>query len=61
MDTTPLPLEFREVLRYLNEGGVEYLLVRGWAVAYHGDVRSTADIDVWISQGQRMHAGCRTP
>jgi predicted nucleotidyltransferase len=33
----------------LNAQGVEYLLIGGHAVAYHGYARSTTDMDVWIA------------
>ena len=39
---------FREWLERLNSRRVEYLLVGGYAVAAHGFVRYTADIDVWV-------------
>jgi hypothetical protein len=42
----------------LNDHHVEYLLVGGYAVSYHGYVRSTADLDIWIAMNpenaQRM-------
>jgi len=40
-----------EVLGFLNdmqEAGVTYLLVGGFAVAFHGYVRATNDLDLWI-------------
>jgi predicted nucleotidyltransferase len=36
------------VCRLLNEAGVKYVIVGGHAVAYHGVVRATKDIDVLI-------------
>ena len=39
---------FREWLERLASRRVEYLLVGGYAVAAHGFVRYTADIDVWV-------------
>jgi predicted nucleotidyltransferase len=45
----PLPPDFRDFLQFLNEEKVEYLLIGGWAVAYHGAPRYTADIDVWVA------------
>jgi hypothetical protein len=33
----------------LNEHRVEYLLIGGYAVAYHGYPRATADMDIWIA------------
>lgn len=48
MATTPLAPDFGAFLRSLSEHDVRYLLVGGYAVAYHGYVRSTADLDVWV-------------
>ena len=48
MATIPLPPDFREFLRLLNENDVRYLLVGGYAVGFHGHVRGTADIDIWV-------------
>jgi hypothetical protein len=36
-------------LRYLTEAEVEYLLIGGYAVSYHGYPRSTADMDIWVA------------
>ena len=44
-----LPLDFKEFLRLLNENGVRYLLIGGYAVGYHGYPRATNDMDVWIA------------
>ena len=44
-----LPTHFREFLRLLSAEAVEYLLVGGWAVIYHGYPRATKDIDIWIA------------
>ena len=33
----------------LNEKGVRYLLIGGYAVGYHGYPRATNDLDVWIA------------
>ncbi|HYX27138.1 MAG TPA: DUF6036 family nucleotidyltransferase [Pyrinomonadaceae bacterium] len=44
-----LPSHFKEFLRLLRAEGVEYLLVGGWAVIYHGYPRATKDIDIWIA------------
>jgi hypothetical protein len=44
-----LPLDFKEFLKLLNEKGVRYLLIGGYAVGYHGYPRATGDMDVWIS------------
>jgi predicted nucleotidyltransferase len=44
-----LPLDFKEFLKLLNTKGVEYLLIGGYAVGYHGYPRTTNDIDIWIA------------
>ena len=44
-----LPADFREFLRLLNDAEVEYLLIGGYAVGYHGYPRTTADMDVWVA------------
>jgi hypothetical protein len=33
----------------LNSNQIEYLLVGGYAVGYHGYPRATADLDIWIA------------
>jgi len=35
-------------LRLLNSENVEYLVVGGYAVAFHGYPRATGDLDIWI-------------
>ncbi|CAN5644259.1 hypothetical protein BH24ACT22_BH24ACT22_04260 [soil metagenome] len=50
MATIPLPPDFSEFLRLLNENEARYLLVGGYAVGYHGYVRATADMDVWVAR-----------
>ena len=47
-----LPTEFKEFLRSFNDHDVEYLLIGGYAVGYHGYPRATADIDVWVACNQ---------
>lgn len=48
MDPKTLTNEFKEFLRLLNENEVEYLVIGGHAVAFHGYPRTTSDLDVWI-------------
>lgn len=49
MATIRLPTEFKEFLKLLNSGGVDYLVVGGYAVAFHGHPRATGDLDLWIA------------
>lgn len=44
-----LPSDFKEFLRLLADSEVEYLLIGGYAVGYHGYPRATQDLDIWIS------------
>ena len=48
MATIHLPRDFREFLRLLDAHRVEYLLIGGYAVSYHGYPRATADMDIWV-------------
>ena len=49
MDATELPLDFKDFLRLLNRHAVEYLLIGGYAVGYHGYPRVTQDMDLWVA------------
>jgi predicted nucleotidyltransferase len=49
MATIQLPPDFREFLQLLASRGVEYLVVGGYAVGFHGYPRATADLDIWIA------------
>lgn len=38
-----------EFCGYLNKEGVEYMIIGGLAVNYHGFQRATGDIDIWYN------------
>lgn len=40
--------DFRDLLSAFNAHGVEYLVVGAHALAAHGHVRATEDLDVWV-------------
>ena len=40
--------DFREFIQLLNKNKVRYLVIGGYAVAFHGHPRYTKDIDFWI-------------
>lgn len=40
--------DFKEFIKLLNANKVKYLIVGGYAVAFHGHPRYTKDIDIWI-------------
>ncbi len=49
MATTRLPADFQDFLKLLNSHRVDYLLIGGYAVCYHGYYRNTNDLDIWIA------------
>ncbi len=49
MENQVLPDDFKEFLKLLNEAEVEYLLIGGYAVGYHGYPRATADMDILVA------------
>jgi hypothetical protein len=49
MASIELHPDFKDFLRLLNSHGVEYLVVGGYAVGYHGYPRATGGMDVWIA------------
>ena len=48
-----LPSDFKEFLQLLNDHRVDYLLVGGYAVGYHGYPRATVDLDIWVAVAPR--------
>src|ERR687894_3189815 len=40
--------DYRDILSAFTEEGVKYLLVGAYALAAHGHVRATGDIDLWV-------------
>ncbi len=42
--------DFKEFIKSLNENSVRYLVVGGYAVAFHGYPRYTKDLDIWIDR-----------
>ncbi|MGA0333741.1 MAG: nucleotidyltransferase [Kiritimatiellia bacterium] len=55
-----IPSDFLDFLKLLSQHQVEYLLIGGYAVAYHGYVRATGDMDIFIrateKNGERLCA-----
>jgi len=49
MATIRLQPDFKDFLKLLREHKVQYLLIGGYAVGYHGYPRATADMDIWIA------------
>ena len=40
--------DFRDLFAALNAAEARYLLIGGYAVAFHGRPRYTKDLDVWV-------------
>ena len=49
MEKIELHQDFKDFLRLLNSHKVDYLLVGGYAVGYHGYPRATGDMDIWVA------------
>lgn len=43
----PVNPDFRDLFAVLNAAGARYLLVGGYAVAFHAQPRFTKDLDIW--------------
>ena len=43
-----LSRDFKEFVQLLNKNNVRYLIVGGYAVAFHGYPRYTKDLDIWV-------------
>ena len=48
VNTMEVQPDFRDLLALLNEHKVEYLIVGGYALAFHGAPRFTGDIDIFV-------------
>jgi hypothetical protein len=47
------PRDFKEFLQLLNLKKIEYLVIGGYAVGYHGYPRATGDLDIWIAMNEQ--------
>ncbi len=43
-----LSQDFEDFIKLLNQYKVDYLIVGGYAMAFHGKPRYTGDLDIWI-------------
>ena len=41
--------DFEDFVKLLNQHKVEYMVVGGYALAFHGKPRHTGDLDIWIN------------
>jgi len=47
------PRDFKKFLQLLNSKKIEYLVVGGYAVGYHGYPRATGNMDIWIAMNEQ--------
>jgi hypothetical protein len=40
--------DFDRIVAFFNKHHVDFLIIGGYAVIFHGDMRSTKDLDLWI-------------
>jgi Nucleotidyl transferase of unknown function (DUF2204) len=54
---------YLELLKELEKVGAEYMVIGGYAVGFHGILRATKDLDIWINptkeNAQRMVLAAR--
>jgi hypothetical protein len=43
-----LEKDFADFINLLNKNKVDYMVVGGYALAFHGEPRTTGDMDIWI-------------
>ncbi|MDQ3862338.1 MAG: hypothetical protein M3317_02320 [Actinomycetota bacterium] len=48
--------DYRDILFAFSEAGVKYLLVGAYAMAAHGQVRATGDLDLWVESSRENAA-----
>lgn len=41
--------DFEDFISFLNKHKVEYLVIGGYAMAFHGRPCYTGDLDIWIN------------
>jgi hypothetical protein len=48
-----LAKDFEDFMKLLNRHEVEYMVVGGYALAFHGKPRHTGDLDIWINISEK--------
>ena len=48
MESIPIHKDFRELCEFLTAGKIEFLIVGGYALAFHGSPRFTGDLDILV-------------
>jgi hypothetical protein len=52
--------DFREFIASLNSNNVKYLVLGGYAIAFHGHPRYTKDLDIWLESSEENAAKVMT-
>ncbi len=47
-----LAQDFEDFVKLLNKHHVNYMVVGGYALAFHGKPRHTGDLDIWINRSE---------
>jgi hypothetical protein len=47
-----LAQDFEDFVKLLNKHQVDYMVVGGYALAFHGKPRHTGDLDIWINSSE---------
>ncbi|MEI6086424.1 MAG: nucleotidyltransferase [Bacteroidota bacterium] len=47
-----LAQDFEDFVKLLNKHQVDYMVVGGYALAFHGKPRHTGDLDIWINNSE---------
>lgn len=47
--------DFRDFLQALNDNEVNYILVGGYSVIFHGYSRTTGDMDIWVKRDTKNY------
>jgi hypothetical protein len=52
-----LAKDFEDFVKLLNQYEIEYMVVGGYALAFHGKPRHTGDLDIWINISEKNASG----
>jgi predicted nucleotidyltransferase len=47
-----LAQDFEDFIKLLNKHQIDYMVVGGYALAFHGKPRHTGDLDIWINTSE---------
>ncbi len=45
--------QYKKHIEVLNKHNVEYMIVGAFSVNYHGYVRATMDMDIWVGKSEK--------